>query len=100
MTRVLVTVIAGSRSAAGEEARGAGADGLQGLGLPPALGREDLDLHGPAVAGGLDQAPEAFQVDGAVAHHAGAGRQVRGREEPVADLVTENAVGAGAVELA
>src|SRR4051812_31619305 len=87
ITRVLVTVIAGSRSAAGEEALGAGADSLQGLGLPPALGREDLDLYGPAVAGGLDQAPEALQVDGTIAHHAAVEQQVAGRDQPVADLV-------------
>ncbi len=52
---------------------------------------EDFDLLRPVEAGLLDHAANAAQVDDAVAHHAAVEQQSRGRHQPVADVVREDA---------
>src|SRR5216684_8492696 len=79
----------------------AGREHLLGRAPPPILGREDLDLAEPGIAGGLDPAADAAQIDDAVAHHAAVVEQVARRHQPVADMEGEEAAGrAGAGDLA
>src|SRR5580704_19138555 len=79
----------------------AGGEDLLGRALPPSLGREDLDLAEAGIAGGLDPAAQAAQIDDAVAHHAAVVEQVARRHQPVADMEGENAARpAGAGDLA
>src|ERR687896_474596 len=67
--------------------------------LPP-VAREDLDLDRAVVAGRLDLAADAPDVDHAIAHHAAIEQQVPGRHQPVADVEGEDATGgAGAADL-
>src|SRR6266851_10460721 len=79
----------------------AGGEHVLGRALPPILGREDLDLAEPGIAGGLDPAADAAQIDDAVAHHAAVVEQVARRHQPVAEVEGEEAAGrAGAGDLA
>src|SRR6266849_11004857 len=79
----------------------AGGEHFLGRAPPPILGREDLDLAESVIAGGLDPAADAAQIDDAVAHHAAIVEQVAGRHQPVADMEGEEAAGrAGAGDLA
>src|SRR5215216_681544 len=50
-------------------------------------GLDDLDLDRAVVPGGLDEPPDAAQVDDAVAHQPTAAKRVRRRDEPVRDVV-------------
>src|ERR1700677_3742962 len=68
---------------------------LVGVAAPPVLLRHDLDADRPAVAGLLDQAADAGDVDRAVAHHAAVEHEVAGRHQPVADVERGDAAGGG-----
>ena len=65
---------------------------------PTSVG-EDLDLGAACVAGGLHETSHLLQLDDAVAHHAAVVEQVARRHQPVADVIGEQPVAAGARDL-
>src|SRR5258708_9203347 len=91
----------GTRSAAALVTLDADAQDVVRLALPPVLHREDLDLAVAAIAGSLDPAANAPDVDDAVAHHRAVEQEVARRPQPVADVEGEDTtlMGAGAGNL-
>src|SRR5262245_7712723 len=86
------TVLQRSVSAHRVEAFDAGGEHVVARARPPVGGGEDLDLLGAAIAGRLDPATDAAEIDDAVAHHAAVEQEVACRHQPVADVIGEDSV--------
>src|SRR5450759_4643405 len=76
----------------------AGGEHLVRVAPPPVAGGENLHFVEAAVAGGLDPGADEGNVDYAIAHHAAIEQQIGGRHQPVADMKSEQALVAGALD--